>query len=398
MGLITLSFPWLFSSSWPVLTLSIVSSLFITVLKTSSMKEWSSVICAKGRQSIGEICFPLAVGLTFLLADGNKILYVVPVLLLTLADAASAIVGQRFGKHPYNATDGVKTFEGSFAFAAVALLASYLSLHFMAGSPYLEALIISSILALLAMMFEGVGWKGLDNLFVPLGAFLVLKSHIGQPPSILLYRLGLLFVLFLIVYVARRNTTLNGSDIMGAALFCYFSFLLGGVVWMIMPAILYLSYRFLLPARFRNLKNAHSIYGVISVASIAIIWLLIANVSQSEAIIFPYALTFASHAAIISTAHMRFTNFSKAKVFALLYAVLKAWCLMCIPLIFISHTTHMIVLTLFPAPFAIGIPTVLFHVTNSHNDPPYTNPSRWWKQATFAALGSAIGLTAFLII
>ena len=34
MGTITLTFPWIFHSSWPVLLLSLVSTAFITFIKT----------------------------------------------------------------------------------------------------------------------------------------------------------------------------------------------------------------------------------------------------------------------------------------------------------------------------------------------------------------------------
>src|SRR5579885_1923083 len=228
MGTITLSFPWLFADPMPVLVLTVISSIFIMLLKVSNLKQWSSVICAKGRNSIGEICFPLAVGLTFILSGGNKVLYVVPILLLTFADAASALIGKRFGRMKYSTGDGTKTLEGSLAFSAVAFLYTF-PICCLSGLGMAESLTIASILSLLAMMFEGVAWSGLDNLFVPLGAFLVLKTHIGLPESMLILRLGLLLLLSLIVLVSRRNTTLNGSGIIASALFCYLSYTIGGI-------------------------------------------------------------------------------------------------------------------------------------------------------------------------
>ena len=52
MGLVTLSFPWVFSEAWPVLTLSIISSIFIAVLKVSNMEQWKPVICASGENNM----------------------------------------------------------------------------------------------------------------------------------------------------------------------------------------------------------------------------------------------------------------------------------------------------------------------------------------------------------
>lgn len=396
MGLIALSFPWIFADAWPVLTLSIIASLLIAVIKVAHMHDWQPVVCAKGRESVGEIVFPLSIGLTFLLADGDRLLYIVPVMILTLADTASALVGQRFGKKRFACTEGFKSLEGSFAFSAVTFLASFIPLTTMAGLNTDHALSISLILAVVAMMFEAIAWKGLDNLFIPIGALIILKTHIKVDPLELKVRLILLVLMSIFIVFSRKNSTLNGSGVIGSALFCYFAYILGGLEWVIMPILLYLSYRFLLPARFRQIKSAHSVYAVISVASVGVFWLLIAMVSQSEKFIFPYMLTFGAHAAIIATAHMRFTKFSRAKLFNILYAVLKAWCLMAIPMIFIQPSAQIIALSIFLAPFCIGIPTVLFYAVNSTKLKPFTRPSRWWKQASFAALASLLGLIPLL--
>ena len=397
MGLVTLSFPFIFHDVWPVLTLSIISSLFIAVLKVSNMKDWAPVICAQGRESIGEIVFPLAIGLTFLLANGNTLNYLIPITILTFADTASALVGQRFGKKKYGCTEGDKSFEGSLAFAVVAFVATLFPLMQFSGMVFEQSFAIASILGLLAMMFEAIAWKGLDNLFIPVGAFVVLKTHALLGLAELNLRLVLLLILSILFVATRRNSTLNGGAIIGSALFCYFAYTVGGIEWVIMPLLLFLSYRFLLPERFRQIRSTHSIYAVISVASVGIIWLLITMVSNSEKFIFPYMLTFAAHAAIIATAHLRYTNFSKHRVLTLLYAILKAWCLMAIPMIFINPSAQTIMLTVFLAPICIGVPTVLFYAANSTELKPFTRPSRWWKQASFAALASLLGLIPFLI-
>jgi phytol kinase len=398
MGLLTLSFPWVFADAWPVLTLSIVSSLFIALLKVSNMKQWQPVVCARGRDSIGEIIFPLAIGLTFLLANGDKMLYLIPITILTLADTASAIVGQRFGTRKFKCEgDSKKSLQGSFAFSAVAFAATFIPLNSFTTIGTEAALSIATILGIVAMMFEAIAWKGLDNLFIPLGALIVLKTHVNLGLGELNMRLSLLVLVSMMIVLARRNSTLNGSGVIGCALFCYFAYILNGIEWVIMPVLLYLSYRLLLPARFRQIKSEHNVYAVISVASVGIIWLLISMASRSERFIFPYMLTFAAHAAIIATAHMRFTSFSRPKIFAILYAVLKAWCLIAVPLFFLLPSSQNIALSIILAPFCIGIPTVLFYAANSTTIKPFTRPSRWWKQASFAAIASLLGLIPVLI-
>ena len=398
MGLLTLSFPWVFQSAWPVVTLGIVSSVIIAVLKVSKLKQWQPVLCARGRASIGEIIFPLAIGLTFLLSAGDKILYLVPIIILTLADTASALIGQRFGTRKYNCTEGSKkSLQGSFGFALVALSATFISLNFFTviGTPV--ALCIALIVGLVAMMFEAIAWNGLDNLFIPLGAFIVLKTHMHLELSMLEIRLSLLLAVSVSIVLLRRNSTLNGSGIIGAALFCYFTFIMNGIEWVVMPILLYLSYRFLLPNRFRSIRSEHNVYAVVSVASVGIIWSLLSMLNKREEFIFPYMLTFATHAAIIATAHMRFTSFSKQKMLFILHAVLKAWCLVAVPLLLLLPRTINSMILLVLTPLCIGFPTFLFYLFNSTTIKPFTRATRWWKQASCAALASLLGLIPLLM-
>ncbi len=400
MGLITLSFPWVFKDAWPVVSLSIISSVFIAALKSSKLKEWQSVICANGRQSIGEICFPLAVGLTFLLARGDVLLYTIPIAILTFADAASAIVGQRLGNKTYGTNDGTKSIEGSCAFAMVAFVCTYLSIAFAIPGPsgQITAVCVALILAILSMMFEAIAWKGLDNLFIPLGAFLVLKTHLHLPATQVVINFMILLVVSAAIITLRRFSTLNGSGLIASALFSYYALSVGGPMWALMPITLFLFYRYLLPTRFQKIENIHSVIGVLSVSSVAVLWLLLANLQNNQIYLFPYALTFAAHAAIISIAHMRCTGFSRLKLLAIMHAVIKAWCLICLPLALLQPTVQLMVLTIFLAPICIGIPTVLFYFANSSHLRPRNRSSRWVKQTVFAALAASLGLIPLLLL
>jgi phytol kinase len=134
MGLVTLSFPWLFDRFWPVLVLAVLSVALLGSLRLFSALKRSlgSVVSGVARASLGDIYFPVAVTVLFLLFlngpgtpsdshtladfDRRAILYCVPLLLLTLADAAAALVGVSYGRLRYETVDGVKSAEGSLAF------------------------------------------------------------------------------------------------------------------------------------------------------------------------------------------------------------------------------------------------------------------------------------------
>src|SRR5262249_54713981 len=105
MGLVTLSFPWLFDESWPVwvlLVLAIAALLAVRLVKRLR-SSLGSVIGGVQRTSWGEIYFPIGVALVFELSrratDVSPVqqilLYCVPILCLTLADALAALIGLR---------------------------------------------------------------------------------------------------------------------------------------------------------------------------------------------------------------------------------------------------------------------------------------------------------------
>ncbi|MBZ0185555.1 MAG: hypothetical protein K8F91_04820, partial [Candidatus Obscuribacterales bacterium] len=291
----------------------------------------------------------------------------------------------------------IKTTEGSITFAIIAFFASLVALSSLSSLSQPDILLMSGVIALLAMLFEAIAWRGLDNIFIPVGSFFALQTHFhltGQP---LLIRLVILLAMASVLIVTRRKTTLEGSAVLAVVLFCYFAFVYGGMIWALSPALLYGSYRLLLPARFHNLTNSHSIYAVISVASAGLLWLLFASHHDAPQYLFPYSLAFAAHAAIISIAHMRFTGLDKPKVYAILFASLKAWCLLCLPFVILTPTSKLITLTFCLAPFCIAIPAMAFYLANSRHQVATDRPTRWIKQAIFAGLGSLIGLMPLVL-
>src|SRR5579863_2423241 len=88
MGLIVISFPWLLARTWPVLLLVAISLVVLAVVRfVPTLRDgMGTVLTGVDRVSLGEICFPIAVGAIWILSRGDKILFVVPMLILTLAD------------------------------------------------------------------------------------------------------------------------------------------------------------------------------------------------------------------------------------------------------------------------------------------------------------------------
>jgi phytol kinase len=220
MGLVALSFPWLFASDWPaVLLASITIPLMVSLRHFKNLKNhFGGVIDGVGRgDSLGEIFFPLGVGVLFVLADGDPLLYGIPLLLLTLADAAAALIGIRYGLTYYITADERKSVEGSAAFFAVAFFSTDIPLHFLSESEPLEALLIALLLAFMMAVVEAISWRGLDNLFIPVLGFILLGALLNMTLFQLI--IGLVIVVWLVGLIllwgkltSYINSLLLGSE------------------------------------------------------------------------------------------------------------------------------------------------------------------------------------------
>lgn len=128
------------------------------------------------RLTWGEFFFPLGVIVVALL-NPNEWIFAAAMLHLGLADAAAAVVGTRFGKHPYNVLGHRKSLEGSLAFWVVSFV---ITLWVVMATPFgvnnLPLLLL--VLPILATAAENVGVLGMDNLFIPVLVTIVLQANI----------------------------------------------------------------------------------------------------------------------------------------------------------------------------------------------------------------------------
>jgi len=177
MGLVTLAFPWLFSAAWPVIALACAAAAWFGLLRASIWLEarFGKALHAAGRGGWGEIWFTCGICLTFLLSAGEPVAYCIAVLVLALADAAAALVGQRFGRARCMPGGARKSAAGSCAFFVVAFAVAWIGLYAAMGLPLPHALRAALLVAAVTAALEAVFGDGLDNLFVPLGALAALE-------------------------------------------------------------------------------------------------------------------------------------------------------------------------------------------------------------------------------
>lgn len=309
MGAVTMLLPWLFEDALPVLVLAgIALALMIAMRQVPVLRaRVGGVIHSVERRSYGEVYFPVAVLVLYLLTADTPVLYVIPLLLLGLADPAAALIGLRHGFASYATVDGRKSREGSVAFFAVAFLCVHVPLLLFTETGRGESLLVACIVGVLAMMLEAVSWRGLDNLFVPLGTYVLLERLLALSAPVLAGHLVGLVVLTGAAALARRETTLGGSAVVGAALVGYVTWAVGGTIWLLAPALVFATHARLWPRPREGTEAArpHTVHNVFSVTSVGIAWLLAARLFDAPALLFPYTLAYAGYLALFGVERLR---------------------------------------------------------------------------------------------
>ncbi len=380
MGLVTLSFPWLFSSAWPVsvlAALAVIGLLGVKFIKTESI---SNVVHGVARESLGEIYFPISIAIIFALSDGNLILYIIPVLILTLADAVAALIGVRYGEIKYTTSDGVKSTEGSIAFFTMALLATLIPLLLFTEVGRTETLLIALIIAILVMYIEALAWKGLDNLFIPLGGFLLLKVYMDMGVPELAIRLVVILALFVIFLLYRKRTTLNDSATMAAALAGYLIWAAGDWTWFVPALLVFISYHVLSPKTEENTERIHDAQAVIALTLPGMFWLFIARDQGINELYFPYTVSFAAQLGMIGLArlHHQFPNMNRIVLWT--RCTVQASAIIFIPWMLIVGLNFSSIAYASVGVSLVGVAVVGFYYLQPNICDCPTNNERFWRQ------------------
>jgi phytol kinase len=416
MGLITLTFPWLFNSPVPVLVLAgiAIATLSLLRLYPPLQQSFGSVLGSVERRSLGEIYFPISVALVFWFSQGQPLLFCIPILLLTLADAIAAIIGIRYGKFRYTTTDGYKSAEGSIAFFTVAFFSIHIPLLLMSDTGRAETLLVSLILGLLVMLLEAIAWRGIDNLLIPVGGFILLKTHLSMSVPDLSIRLILTLVLVSFVLCWRNRTTLNDGALLGTALFGYLSWTLGGWLWLLPPLILFITYPFLIAwvdqektplssleqkimpwlptnphSQPRQWERIHSVHIVLSVSAAGALWLTLFGIFDRSAFLYPYTLAFAANLAVIGVAGLSPVNYWRSPhLFSVAGYILKAWILLFTPLFLVTGFSMMQAIIGLAVTSGVAI---AYYLTQPYLRHRSTDTVAWFCRAIYTTLGSLLG-------
>ncbi len=336
MGLVVLPLPWIFDRAWPVIVLAILACG--AMVATRSIRGLrggiGTVLSGVGRDSLGEIYFPIAVTVLFVLARADWLLYVVPILMLTLADAVAALVGVRYGQLHYQTSDGIKSLEGSLAFFLVAFFSAHLPLLLLTDTGRAEAVLIATILAFLVMMVEFMSWRGLDNLFIPLGAHAFLRLYREADTDLLLLHLLVAALLMVFAMAWRRRSKLDDSALIGGALVGYAAFTLGGWLWLLGPLLLFLILSLAWPRSTED--RPHTAYAIMAATAAGLFWLFAYSITGEGWLLIPFTGSFAAQLTLYGVSRFGYDPDRGPPALRLLGDIGLGWLLIYCPIMLVA--------------------------------------------------------------
>jgi phytol kinase len=391
MGVVCLAFPWLFAEAWPVWALAALAGVGLGALRVVPRlrRELGGVLHDVNRASFGEIYFPLGVATVFTLARGDALRFVVPVALLTFADAAGALVGKRWGRHKFATLESEKSVEGSLAVGVTGLVCAAGPL-LAAGHEWRAAFLTGAVIGLFALMLEAISWRGLDNIFLPLAAYAQISVYLGAMPASLALRLAVLIGLAALALAWRRGQVADDCARLGAALALYFFWAVGGWTWLVAPAVLLASYARLMPTAAGG-GPRHNLVAVICVSSAGVAWAVAQAFAPDARWAGLFTVGFATQQAVIAL-----VRYSQARVGwprAAWWAAGVAQAVVAQGLAFCAADRGR---TFSGAGLAVGALCVAvaaagFVACERNLQRPEKAEARWWKQGAAAVLASAAG-------
>lgn len=177
VGLAALSFPLVLNEPWKVLIGMSLALAWMSAVRILPclQRVFGSVLHDCERQSMGEVYFALSLAGLMLATSNDPLLYIIPVLILSLADAAAAIFGRMI---PSKALTGFlrgKSVAGCSAFFIVAAVLCGAMLTLYTELPPWQIAVCTLLVATATCLAEAICRRGLDNLVVPLVAWAVLS-------------------------------------------------------------------------------------------------------------------------------------------------------------------------------------------------------------------------------
>jgi phytol kinase len=397
VGLIALSFPWTLADTRLVVIVCAVGSLSLVLArKVRRLAGHVKRLISVNRLTFGELFFPATVGLLYVLARGDHMLYVIPLLVLTFADAAAAIIGMYYGAFQYSTEEGWKSAEGSLVFFVVAFFAAHVPLLLFTDVGRAETLLIAFLAAFMAMLVEAVCTKGSDNILVPLVTLLVVQSSLVRDTAELVGQVAVGCGMLAVVLLTRNRNTLSGSALMGMVLVGFLCWTFGGWRWLMAPLIVFVVNNALHVDSGSRPVTAH--FDVVRrVSAAGLVWLFAAAMLHRDELIVPFVAAFCSQLAMLSMRQLRVMAPSSHGVTIVSVSVLGAWALLYFPLLWLGVLRAATVELGLAMLGATLVAAVVFYRRLMRISPELDKPRPWLTQAWCGGLASVLILVPLYV-
>jgi len=229
VGILVASTPFIFASKIPPILLALI---FIGVNFLSVKYHLFKGMEETRRETYGTVFFPIAYLILVLLCwERYQEILVISILVMALADTAAALVGKRYGAHPYHFTRERKSVEGTVAMFIVTVLVVFFSLMVSSKHSIAERLWTALVVGVIAMVVESLSSYGSDNLTIPLSVsfvlFLMLNATEAMRTS---FTLGLALAGGVAI-LSYRAAFLSGSGAVATFLMGTIIFGIGQLKW-----------------------------------------------------------------------------------------------------------------------------------------------------------------------
>lgn len=178
IGLVALTFPFYLTAAWMVIAALGLSLLWMLAVRRVPLlyKRFGCVLHDVDRFSHGELYYALAIAGLLLATFAEPLLYIIPLSILAIADAAAAIAGRTFTSRRLTGPFSGKTVIGCTTFFVVAFSVCVLALGTSTQLPIIEIALSSFAVAAVTTLIEAISRYGLDNILIPAAAWIVLKA------------------------------------------------------------------------------------------------------------------------------------------------------------------------------------------------------------------------------
>ena len=159
---------WLKLPTWVGIWASVIA---VAIALLSFYIPFLPGINSVGRKSLGTFFYAISIGIliAWFWPTQQYQYAAIGILVMTWGDGLAALIGQKYGQHPYEVWGIKKSWEGSLTMALTSYFVSSLILFGVQGNIW-QTWLIPVAIALVATGLEAFSKLGIDNLTVPLGS------------------------------------------------------------------------------------------------------------------------------------------------------------------------------------------------------------------------------------